>query len=72
MIGFFVGVSSWPPRWYLRGPLIGVLVMFPVTFLPLAMPECGARCMGANLTTGAALGLAVAGLAFAITRRHRA
>jgi hypothetical protein len=41
LVGFFVGISLWPRRWYLRGPLVGALVMLPVTFLSLAMPECG-------------------------------
>jgi len=41
LVGFFVGISTWPSCWYLRGPLVGALVMLPVSFVPLAMPECG-------------------------------
>lgn len=41
LIGFFVGVSTWPERWYLRGPLVGFLVMLPVGLLALATPRCG-------------------------------
>ena len=29
MIGFFVGNTSWPAPWWLRGPLCGFLVMLP-------------------------------------------
>ena len=41
LIGTFVGLTSWPERWFLRGPLIGFLVMLPVTFISLATPRCG-------------------------------
>ncbi len=41
LIGAFVGLTSWPERWFLRGPLIGFLVMLPVTFIALATPRCG-------------------------------
>lgn len=40
LIGFLVGITAWPPRWYLRGPLCGVLVMFPVSLVALATPGC--------------------------------
>ncbi len=40
-IGFLVGVSAWPVRWYLRGPLLGFLALLPVTFVALATPGCG-------------------------------
>jgi len=43
MIGFLVGVTIWPRRWYLRGPLCGALAMFPVGIIALATPGCGAR-----------------------------
>ena len=71
LIGLFVGISAWPRRWYLRGPLVGALVMLPVTFISLSMPECGPHCMAANLGTGSVVGAAVAGLAYAITHRHQ-
>ncbi|MEE9609092.1 MAG: hypothetical protein V3U03_15240 [Myxococcota bacterium] len=41
LIGLLVGVSAWPGRWYLRGPLCGFLAMFPLTLVSLAMPGCG-------------------------------
>lgn len=41
MIGVWVGLTSWPSAWYLRGPLCGFLSLLPITFIPLAMPECG-------------------------------
>jgi hypothetical protein len=41
LVGFVVGISTWPARWYLRGPLCGVLMLFPLTVISLAMPGCG-------------------------------
>ena len=41
LIGFFVGISTWPAAWYLRGPLCGLLVLLPVTLVALATPRCG-------------------------------
>ena len=41
LIGFVVGITRWPQRWYLRGPLCGVIMMFPLTLISLAMPGCG-------------------------------
>jgi hypothetical protein len=41
LIGFAVGIGTWPARWYLRGPLCGLLTMLPVTFIALATPNCG-------------------------------
>ena len=29
LIGFMVGITCWPRRWYLRGPLCGFLMMLP-------------------------------------------
>jgi hypothetical protein len=43
LIGFLVGVTAWPRRWYLRGPLCGLVAMFPVTLVALATPGCGGR-----------------------------
>jgi hypothetical protein len=40
-IGFWVGMTRWPPEWYVRGPLVGFLIMLPVTFITLATPGCG-------------------------------
>jgi hypothetical protein len=41
LIGFFVGISAWPSRWWLRGPLVGALVMLSPSLLALATPRCG-------------------------------
>lgn len=40
-IGFLVGISVWPARWWLRGPLCGLVSMWPVALVALATPECG-------------------------------
>jgi hypothetical protein len=41
LVGFWVGITAWPRRWYLRGPLVGFLAMLPVAIIPLAVPGCG-------------------------------
>jgi hypothetical protein len=41
LIGFVVGITRWPAAWYLRGPLCGFLMLFPLTLISLAMPGCG-------------------------------
>jgi hypothetical protein len=41
LIGFWVGISVWPQPWFVRGPLLGALVMFPPGFVSLATPGCG-------------------------------
>jgi hypothetical protein len=70
--GFWIGVATWPRPWWLRGPLLGALALFPLTCVSLAMPGCGAPCMAVNLASGAGVGAAVAGIAWAITgRQHR-
>ena len=40
-IGFLVGITAWPERWYLRGPMCGLLMMLPLGFVSLATPLCG-------------------------------
>jgi hypothetical protein len=40
-IGLWVGVATWPRRWWLRGPLLGVLALLPLGFVSLATPGCG-------------------------------
>ena len=41
LVGFLVGTTTWPERWYLRGPLCGALALLPVGFVALATPGCG-------------------------------
>ena len=41
LIGVWVGLTTWPERWYLRGPLCGFLSMLPLGFMALATPGCG-------------------------------
>ena len=41
LIGFWVGIGTWPARWYLRGPLCGFLTMLPVAIVALGVPNCG-------------------------------
>ncbi len=41
LIGFLVGISAWPATWWLRGPLCGLLMMFPLGLVSLATPGCG-------------------------------
>jgi len=40
-VGLWVGISSRPRVWYLRGPLCGFLGMLPVSLIALATPGCG-------------------------------
>ena len=30
LIGFLVGITRWPEPWWLRGPLCGLLMLFPL------------------------------------------
>ena len=41
VIGFMVGLTRWPERWYLRGPMCGFITMFPLSLIALANPSCG-------------------------------
>lgn len=70
LIGVLVGITRWPRVWWLRGPLCGLLMLFPLSLVSLATPGCGPRCMLLNDATAIAIGTAVAGLAYAITGRH--
>jgi hypothetical protein len=70
LVGLWVGLTTWPRQWWLRGPLCGGLAMLPVVFVSLATPECGWPCFQVNLASAAGVGLAVGGLAFALTGRH--
>jgi len=40
-IGWWVGTTTFPPQWFLRGPLCGALVMIPLGFIALGNPHCG-------------------------------
>jgi hypothetical protein len=72
LIGLLVGITAVPARWYLRGPLCGLLMLVPLGFVSLATPECGPTCMFWNCVTAMCVGLTVAGLAYLITGRdHR-
>ena len=71
-IGLWVGLTARPEPWWLRGPLCGALAMFPLGFVVLANPLCGATCMAWNTTTGAAVGFMVGALAWSITGKHHA
>jgi hypothetical protein len=41
LIGFVVGVTTWPRTWWVRGPLLGFLTMLPLGLVSLATPGCG-------------------------------
>jgi hypothetical protein len=71
LIGFAVGITHWPARWYVRGPLCGFMMLFPLSLVSLATPGCGLPCMCLNLATATAIGAAVAGLAYALTGQQR-
>ena len=70
LIGFVVGITRWPPYWYVRGPLVGFMMLFPLSLVSLATPSCGVPCMSLNLTTATAIGTAVAGIAYLVSGRH--
>lgn len=71
-IGMWVGITSVPSAWYLRGPLCGAMAMIPLGFVGLSNPLCGAPCMFWNTVTGATVGFAVGALAWSITGKHHA
>jgi len=71
-IGFAVGISVWPARWYLRGPLCGFLTLLPLSIVSLATPGCEAACMFWNDVTATLIGAAVGGLAWLLTGKHHA
>jgi hypothetical protein len=71
LIGFLVGVSNWPRRWWLRGPLFGVITMLPLGIVSLATPACGFPCMFWNGLTGALIGTTVGAVAWKLTGRQR-
>jgi hypothetical protein len=71
-IGFMIGITTWPRPWFVRGPLIGALMVLPVVLIALATPGCGNTCGIVNMTSGIAIGTVVAGAAYALTGRHSA
>ena len=72
LIGLWVGITCWPRRWYVRGPLCGFLALLPSGIMSLSIPTCGPPCMAANESTATVAGLLIAGLAFLITGKHHA
>jgi hypothetical protein len=72
LIGFFVGITTWPRPWYARGPLCGFLLMLPPGLIALASPGCGPRCMSLNELSAMAIGATVGGLARVITGKDHA
>jgi hypothetical protein len=41
LVGLLVGITSFPPQWFLRGPLCGLLALVPLGFVSLGIPGCG-------------------------------
>ena len=72
MIGFFVGNTSWPAPWWLRGPLCGFLIMLPAGIILLGVPGCGGMCTVYNLLSATTIGFIVAAGAWLATGRHHA
>jgi len=72
LVGVLVGITWWPPRWYLRGALCGFLLMLPPGIMSLAVPTCGPTCMFWNEITSISIGLLVAGIAYWLTGKHHA
>ena len=71
-IGFLVGITVWPERWWLRGPLCGAIMLVPLCFVSLATPGCGPPCASFNLSSAITIGIAVGGIAYLVTRRDHA
>lgn len=72
LVGFLVGISTWPRRWWIRGPLCGFLAMLAPAIMVVAVPGCGYSCMAWNLSTATVLGASIAGVARVVTGRdHR-
>lgn len=70
LIGFWVGVATWPARWWIRGPFIGFVAFLPLSIMLLATPGCGTLCARLNTSSAVAIGTVVAGLAYLLTGRH--
>ena len=70
LIGVAVGISVVPALWYVRGPLVGAVMMVPCGFISLANPSCGPTCMFWNMVTGAIIGTSVGAVAFWATGKH--
>ncbi|MEO6025551.1 MAG: hypothetical protein ABIR79_01610 [Candidatus Binatia bacterium] len=72
MVGVWVGMTCWPRRWWIRGPLCGFLAMLPPGIMSLSVPTCGPVCMFWNEATATVIGLLVAGIAFRLTGKNHA
>jgi hypothetical protein len=72
LIGFMVGISTWPRLWCLRGALVGFLMLLPPGFVSMGNPMCGPPCVFWNEVSAIGIGVVVAGIARWITgRNHR-
>ena len=72
LIGFFVGNTSWPAAWYVRGPLVGFLVMLPAGIILLGVPGCAGMCTFYNQLSATIIGFSVAAGAWLLTGRNHA
>jgi hypothetical protein len=72
LIGLLVGITTWPERWWLRGPLCGFLLMLPPGIVLLGVPGCGGLCTLYNLLSATGIGTIVAGGAWLATGRDHA
>jgi hypothetical protein len=70
LIGFVVGITRWPRPWWVRGPLCGIIVMFPLGLFLLATPGCGGSCTFWNMTSATLIGTVTAGLAWLVTGKN--
>jgi hypothetical protein len=43
LVGLLVGITHRPRRWYVRGPLCGIVALLPVGLVAVATPGCGFR-----------------------------
>src|SRR5262249_61433400 len=71
LIGFLVGITRWPGRWWIRGPMCGLVMMAPLGCISLATPECGPACMFWNSVTAGLGGVPGGGGRALMTGRHR-
>jgi hypothetical protein len=72
LIGIVVGVSVWPRRWYVRGPVCGALLTAPPGIFALATPGCSPAWVFWNTVTGAVIGTVAGAAAYVATGRDHA